>query len=236
MELLVVLAIVGVLSGLVVSAIKSAREAAKSAACQSNLRQLAQAAVSYADAHRGEFPWGSKSVPGYNSYCWDFVTPSGGVPEPGPIWDGCADRRVLSCPAFLRRSDNWNGAEYTGYNYNCSFVGKVEGDPAKRQAPARMATLKNPMRTALFGDGEFVGGANKFMRSPKSDRANDYSGKSLREAGTQGFRHRGRTNVVFCDGHVESLKQPYQSGGKPGFVDGICGFLSPDNSLYSGEE
>ncbi len=234
-ELLVVLAIVGGLAGLVATAVQSARESAKSAACQSNLRQIAQAAVAYADAHRGEFPWGLKSVPGYSSWCWDFVTPAGGSPEPGEIWDGCGDRRVLSCPAYLGKSDNWNGADYTGYNYNCSFIGKVEGDPAKRQSPRRMQTVKDPARTALFGDGEYIGGANKFMRAPKSDRQNDFSGKSLREAGTQGFRHSGRTNVVFCDGHVESLRQAYQSGGAPGFVAGRCGFLSPDNSLYSGE-
>lgn len=234
-ELLVVIAIIGVLIGLASTAVRSARAAAQSAACQSNLRQIAQAAIAYADAHRGEFPWGYKSVSGYSSWCWDFVTPSGGEPEPGDIWNGCADRKVLGCPACAGKSDNWNGAGFTGYNYNCSFVGKVEGDPAKRQRPRKMASIKKPAHTALFGDGEFADGANKFMRSPKSDRMNDFSGKSSREAGTQGFRHRGRTNVVFADGHVESLKQSYDSSGNPGFVSPGCGFISPDNSLYSGE-
>jgi len=32
---------------------------------------------------------------------------------------------------------------------------------------------------------------------------------SARWAGTQGFRHRGQTNVAFCDGHAESLGTRY---------------------------
>ena len=229
------LAILAILAGISAVAVLRARESARSAQCQSNLHQLAQAAIAYADAHRGEFPWGLKSVPGYSSWCWDFITPTGGEPEPGEIWDGCGDRRVLACPSFLGRSDNWNGAGHTGYNYNCSFIGKVEGDPARRKTPRHTATLKNPSRTALFGDGEYAGGANKFMRAPKASRQYDSSAKSLREAGTQGFRHAGRTNVAFCDGHVESLSVSYRADGSPGFVSGRCGFLSPDNSLYSGE-
>ena len=235
LELLVVVAMVGVLVALGAGTALAARRSAQSAACQSNLRQLAQATLAYADAHHGEFPWGSKSVHGYRDWCWDFVTPKDGPTEPGPIWDGCGDRRVLTCPAYVGKPDNWNGNPYTGYNYNCSYVGKVEGDPAKRQTPAKMASLRHPDRTALFGDGEFSGGANKFMRAPKTDRQNDFSGKGLREAGTQGFRHNGHTNVSFADGHVESLRQSYRFGGDPGFVDGHCGFLSPDNSLYGGD-
>ena len=98
--------------------------------------------------------------------------------------------------------------------------------------PALLSQIEDPARTALFGDGQYAGGANKFMRAPVRDRAFDGSGTSLREAGTQGFRHRGRTNVAFCDGHVESLDTPYRKGGE-GFVSPGCGFLSPDNSLYS---
>lgn len=234
-ELLVVIAIIGTLVGLVSAMARSAHASAKSASCQSNLRQIAQAALSYADAHRGEFPWGSKMVSGYSSYCWDFVTTSDGVTEPAPMWAGSASRKVLCCPEYSKKTDNWNGNDFTGYNYNCSFVGKVEGDPALRETPRRLSTLKDASRTALFGDGEYAGGANKFMRAPKASRPYDASGRGLREAGTQGFRHKKRTNVAFCDGHVESLSQSYTSSGDPGYVAGSCGFISPDNRLYSGE-
>jgi prepilin-type processing-associated H-X9-DG protein len=93
--------------------------------------------------------------------------------------------------------------------------------------------VRNPSRCALFGDGEYAGGANKFMRAPWPNPADE--GFSGRAAGTQGFRHRGRTNVVFCDGHTESLDTPCTDTApreKKNIAPGT-GFLSKDNSLYT---
>jgi prepilin-type processing-associated H-X9-DG protein len=95
--------------------------------------------------------------------------------------------------------------------------------------------VRNPGRCALFGDGEYVGGANKFMRSPWPSPGD--TGFSGRAAGTQGFRHRGRTNVVFCDGHAESLGTACtdtEAREKKNIAPGT-GFLSRDNSLYTTE-
>lgn len=231
-ELVVVAGIVSVLAVMTSSAVSAVQASARRSKCASNLRMMATAAIAYADDHRGEFPWGARRVNG-ESVCWDFITAKDGSVRPGVMWDGYGISSVMQCPAYLGGNANWKNNPYTGYNYNCSYIGKVEGDSGKRQAPARMAQIEDPARTALFGDGQYGGGANKFMRSPKRDTAYDGSGKSLRIAGTQGFRHRGKTNVAFCDGHVESLGQAYQYGGQEGYSAPGCGFLSADNSLYS---
>ena len=232
-ELLAAVAVILFLLLLAVPAYRWALAAAQSATCRSNLRQLAAAALGYARDHGGEFPWAID--PSGNP--WDFArSPQTGRIVPGPLWDYTADgaARVLQCPAISAQLANWRGDPATGYNYNSSFIGKVYGEAGARTRPANAAVLSHPARTALFGDGQYSGGANKFMRAPLRDPAHDASGAAIRRAGTQGFRHNRKTNVAFADGHVESLSTPYTPGSdRPAFVTPPCAVLAPDNTLYA---
>jgi len=222
-ELLVVIGIVALLIALLLPGLKGAREQARSAQCLSNLRQMTQACHAYIVEHRGRFPlsyWGSDS--------WDFSRDGTRV-VPGLLWRGRAEARIQQCPSFEGAS-NSPGDPFTGYNYNASFIGA--GQYETRRIPATLTQVRSPSRTALFGDGEWSGGANKHMRSPfpsPSDLSTD-----LRVAGTQGFRHRGGTNVGFVDGHAETLFERHTETLPPlhSRIAPRCGFLSADNSLY----
>jgi prepilin-type processing-associated H-X9-DG protein len=64
----------------------------------------------------------------------------------------------------------------------------------------------------MFGDGEYYGGTNKYMRAPLKDSPvtdGDSRFRCRPRAGTQAFRPSGFTNVAFCDGHAESLSARY---------------------------
>jgi prepilin-type N-terminal cleavage/methylation domain-containing protein/prepilin-type processing-associated H-X9-DG protein len=220
-ELLVVLGIVTILIALLLPTLSSAREQSKSLQCLSNLRQLGAAAHNYIVLNDGHFPiayWGADS--------WDFA--AGG--KPGLLWMGRTDVRIQQCPSFDGRSMTL-ADPFTGYNYNTSYIG--HGQFEAIVAPAKANQVRDPSRTALFGDGQYASGANKYMRSPFT-WAGD-TAKTLRHAGTQGFRHRKKTNVCFCDGHAEPLAQRFTTtvtAAEEAQVAPGTGFLSADNSLY----
>ena len=170
------------------------------------------------------------------SYDWDFVThrdfsttPPTTTVHIGLLWEGEGSSKIQQCPSYDGPSNSL-ADPYTGYNYNVSFIGHGMGEA--QPTPAKANQVKSPWRCAIFGDGQYSGGANKFMRSPFMSDVDQFTS---RWAGTQGFRHRGRTNVAFCDGHAESLGQRFTNtypADKARIAAGT-GFLSPDNSMYN---
>jgi prepilin-type N-terminal cleavage/methylation domain-containing protein/prepilin-type processing-associated H-X9-DG protein len=237
-ELLVVIGIIAVLLAILLPALNVARESSKRVQCLSNLRQMVIMANVYTTANHGLFPIayytadeGTKTI----AYAWDLTTTSeNGVPidvSPGLLWFGKGPKQIQQCPSF-EGAANWFVDPYTGYNYNTSFIG--HGEYETIVAPAKAASIRNPAAVAIFGDGQWATGANKFMRSPFPNPGDEsFAG---RWAGTQGFRHRKQTNVAFVDGHAESLKDRYleNADGGPAKVAPGTGFLSKDNRLYGG--
>jgi len=238
-ELIVVIAVITVLMAVMVPVLSQAREQGRSTVCLNNLRQMAIAAEVYASGNDGSYPpayYNQMDEEQFVSWCWDFTTvrrwdDDGVVTEvrPGLLWGSTGAERVHQCPSF-RGDDNWFADPYTGYNYNTSYIGcdAREYPPAS----AKVTEVANPAGTALFGDGQWSQGANKFMRAPWSNPRE--AGFSGRYAGTQGYRHLGRTNVAFCDGHAEPWKERHTETyeyERANIAEGT-GFLSADNSLY----
>ncbi|MCD6395104.1 MAG: prepilin-type N-terminal cleavage/methylation domain-containing protein [Planctomycetes bacterium] len=247
-ELLVVISIVSLLMGMLLPSLNRARQQAKSIFCLNNLRQMAIAANSYACSYDDHYPlaYYTKRINGIRYYySWDFTTwkdwsttPATEVVEPGLLWQGDTIEKVHQCPSF-KGTHNWLADPYTGYNYNTSYIGMNE--TVSPPNSARTTEVGRPSETAIFGDGQYSGGANKFMRAPFSNPRDASFSDPARAAGTQGYRHLSKTNVAFCDGHAESIRKIFTNTDSIGqdqldryneTHDIRIGFLSKDNGLY----
>lgn len=244
-ELLVVITVMAILMAILMPVLAKVRQQSKTILCTGNLRQLAIAAQIYADNNDDYYPAAYTNDPdpmdsmAVYTY-WDFTqTKNWDTNEkkikPGLLWQGTTVDKIQQCPSFKGEANSDD--PYTGYNYNTSYIGHGSNEAVTE--PVRRNQVKSPQNCAIFGDGEWSSGANKFMRAPKPWEGDPDN--NLKAAGTQGYRHAGRTNVAWCDGHTSSQKELFTETDPEekekievynSTAEVKVGFLSKDNSAY----
>lgn len=245
-ELLVVIGIIAMLIAVLLPALAASRQQATNVKCLSNLRQLAQFAFAYCAENNGAFPLAYWDYDKDRSpeASWDYIIEHiNGVRtvQPGILFGRRGGTSVAQCPSYDRSIPG--GDAFTGYNYNTSYIGgRFTQDGNDHRASAKLGKLRDPVHTALFGDGEYASGPNKYMRAPFPS-PEDPSSAEVHASGSQGFRHRNATNVAFADGHAESVvlkaADRFPTTGvwasNPTlrlFSGKLNGFLSPTNAAY----
>lgn len=227
-ELLVVIGIISLLAAMLMPALSMARNTARSVKCVSNMKQLGLMASSYTGSFDGMFP-----IAYDGAASWDVR----GNDQPGIMYVASDYSEIQQCPAFMDESDFSDTAVYTGYNYNVTYVG--HGVNETERTPAKVSQIRKSSECALFGDGEYMAGGrhytNKYMRAPYADGRLAAKPADMGQvaAGVQGYRHRGKTNICWADGHADSVThrnaEHYDPGG---LLDVGLGFVSDDDSLY----
>jgi prepilin-type processing-associated H-X9-DG protein len=241
-ELLVVLATIALLLGLMLPALSGVRSSSRTALCISNLRQMAIAAQHYALEYRFFPPAIRYENDGMvTQIAWDWITTMDGqLISPGPLWSFTDDPgKVQQCPGYHGGS-NFKGDPYTGYNYNTTYVGgegrfMMWGWQGFRPG-VRYSACRRTGQVAMFGDGGWAGGANKFMRAPMKSAP----GEDLPDvyAGGQAFRHQMASNVAYIDGHVGPARRPFRGAlaTESLLIEEMDyprnGFLSDDDRAY----
>ena len=195
-ELLVVMAILGVLVALLLPAVQQARSVARRTVCQNNLRQLGMATLQYADSHGGEFPRGAHR-PGELSW----------VEALGPYLESVDEIRI--CPEDPHRNA-WRRRD--GTSFLLSEYIALDGPDAVRTIDQLAATS----RTIIAYEGSD-------RRDPEASLLLDHVhpskwfrpnfvmlGKTwdLLTAEIQPNRHQATVaDYLFADGHVEAMPE-----------------------------
>ncbi|EIP99662.1 prepilin-type N-terminal cleavage/methylation domain-containing protein [Opitutaceae bacterium TAV1] len=201
-ELLAVIAIIGVLAAIVLPVTGRVREAAQSTRCVSNLRQIGSAFIMFAADNRDRFPvsWNGADTHDNN---WYFQL----MPYVGRVsatsWDEviavCLPGAPLGCPVNNPNDPGYPHCPWISYKMTYSHSrylsgGATIGDAAAApQAGLPVSLIANPPTSLLVAEGRAHPDFDTWIRTT--------NGLGLI------YPHRDKLNALFADGHVASFTE-----------------------------
>ena len=226
MELLTVLAIIGILAALLLPSLGRAKGAAHLARCKSNLRQMSIAMIGYVQDYAfypGGSPIGTNDIgtAALPLFWFQKLQPYTHSTWTQPLYD-CPgflfDRSKLPYPPFVQ--DGMNQGEYSYNQWGTRFTREI-GEPLlglgldPEGVPAH-GLYVSESRVLVPSDMVALGDAYDEVFKPMDGGLTEMWGYQAPIGGDPGLmararsstraRHTGVFNVSFCDGHVEHMK------------------------------
>ncbi len=224
-ELLVVVAIIALLLAVLLPGLSGARAQARAVVCASNIRQLAIANTAYTADNEGRFCPGAAGIRVRNLHRWHGIRASKSQPfDPlrGPLVGYVSGQvAVRACPGFRRKVTGRTGAFESGcggYGYNQAYVGRVMRP--RRNGSWEILTdlygvmserVTRPAQTLMFADTAFASIADGVIEYSFAEPRfhPQYIHFNARMDPSIHFRHSGRSNTAWCDGHVDNRSRTY---------------------------
>lgn len=214
-ELLVVIAIIALLAAILFPVFARARENARRASCQSNLKQIGMGMIQYSQDYDERVPdsWygagNAASTPGGVRYKWMDV-----------IYPYVKNTQVFTCPSDDKKftlAEKLTGPSDNDYgSYIINAVDWQESMELRGPGSGGflMNVIESPATTLWIADGN---GQFHLTWGNKSNNPaitlNSMNQKQLMGAGTSApvagalvERHLDTTDVLYCDGHVKASK------------------------------
>ncbi len=199
-ELLVVIAIIAILASMLLPALNKARDKAKAIKCMSNMKQIGQGSIMYANDFNSWFPLASAD--NATSTYWrveivPYVLPGKPISTSNPQYDRDLNSGAFVCPSY-KNSPSVNDYMEGGYGWNKYYFGFRSNSTAVGQKRIKLIQVVHPSISAFCGDtyqaanGCIVNTIYEtyFMRPEQS------SGAYVSDAHSNGL------NAAWADGHA----------------------------------
>ncbi|RYX82882.1 DUF1559 domain-containing protein [bacterium] len=187
-ELLVVIAIIGILAAILFPVFARAREGARKASCQSNLKQLALGYLMYADDNDGGLATVSPnySIPAspLRGARWEWAD---------QIYPYVKSAAVYVCPSDPANIPTATNGSDGGYGLNWVYFGNFGN-------MLRSTEIAKPAETILFTDSSRPNSA-----TPGYYAVGGKGGPAANWAQYVNTRHNGTVNIAWFDGHVKAM-------------------------------
>jgi len=218
-ELLVVMAIIGILAAIILPSLGRARQKAKQTACLNNLKQWGTGFNLYSLDNKGLFPHADFGGPrgrqgsprGENNHCWVNVCAQYLDVEP---WLFQYEKghppgigTVFQCPDSEKQFPKYPHDPHTEGFFSICFNSYLE--PGEWDSNARLPDFLDPSyvrvasRTPMLFDQTLDPDESQ---SPSRQQAGYYPSF---HGGMMSFRHLGRGNILFVDLHVETVDEAW---------------------------
>lgn len=246
-ELLVVMAVIALLLSILMPALGAARSQCKTAICKNNIHQLILANTGYAIENSGCFVLAAADIWTTNNQRWHGARANINSPfdwHKSPLVSYISGGGVKECPQKVnfRKGDPWD-YDYEdgcgGYGYNMTYIGSRiwEYDTDENcKKPTKNTEIASSGQTVMFADCAMAkkdGGSIYYLEYSFAEppiNSWGYAWPSIH------FRHRGKANVGWADGHISSEKMTKFSvfiDYTINSADVMLGWFGPiDNSLF----
>ena len=203
LELLVVIAVIGILVSMLLPSLTKARILAKAAVCNSNVRQVSLALMNYSGSHDGVWPYGPPVAPSQLS---GTEPPAGGQAPMELLYKFAGESAdVFTCPLDESPEDyKWwrysKRTHFTGDNKKASYMFNIRAlwTFAKQyDRQIRYADLSDPSRWPQMSDGAVVTSSRTWNRCDPA------------KAGQWGvldwWHNDTKVSLLMGDGHIKNI-------------------------------
>jgi prepilin-type N-terminal cleavage/methylation domain-containing protein/prepilin-type processing-associated H-X9-DG protein len=201
LEILMVVAIIGLLASLLLPGLATAKAKGRTTTCKNNLRQMAHALAMY-ESDFGFLPGAGDVAIATNNFPWISASTNSWIVRIQPyIWE---HSEILACPEYQPHENLSNSLKSDSFGYNAGGSSQIYVDMDKNLGLGfgkdhfiRSTALATPADMIEIGD----------LQLPASLWCNIISPWHKQPIGNVNCvvpsRHSGGANIVFCDGHVQ---------------------------------